>query len=213
MSHISHARTTVLATLTVLTTLSLPARADILLSLESPITAQPNTTGDAFDVLLTNTGPSVANIASFSFGITTSDTDITFTDANTLTVANSYIFAGDSFDVINGFGLATASGAQTLEASDASNSGLGANLASGATVGIGHVLFDVAAGAKLGSAPLTFEVFPTTSLSDSNGANVGFTATPGTINVATTAVPEPSTIGLLFCALTACAFVARRRQT
>jgi len=216
MNHrMSHSRAVVLAALAVFALFVPPARADIVLSLQSPITASPNTTGDAFDVLLTNTGASAVNIAAFSFGITTSDTDITFTDANTST-SDPYIFFGDSFVVINGFDLATTPPplGQTLVASDLSNSGAGTNVGPGSTLGIGHVLFNVANGAALGPEAVTFEAYPTTSLADSSGDNLTFTANAGTADVASavTAVPEPATAGLLVCALMGCATLVRRRR-
>ena len=55
-------------------------------------------------MLLTNTGASSVALGAFSYEITTSDTDISFTGADTSTTA-PYVFAGDSFVDINGFPL------------------------------------------------------------------------------------------------------------
>jgi hypothetical protein len=190
-------------------------RADLVFSLEPGISAGAGSTGNAFDVLLTNTGASSVALGGFSYGIITADTAISFTDADTSTTA-PYVFAGDSFVVINGFTLFTNSlPSQTLEASDLSNSGVGAIIASGATVGVGDILFDVASGAAPGSFAVTFEPFPTTSLADPNGGNLDFTAAAGTITITgTVPVPEPATGSLLICAFAAAGFVSliRRRR-
>src|SRR5450631_1810049 len=77
-----------------LLSLAAPARADIILSVQS-VAGAPGSSGN-FDVLLTNTGPSIQNIAGFAFELSTADTNITFTDVTTSTTTASYIFAGDS---------------------------------------------------------------------------------------------------------------------
>lgn len=191
---------------------SSPARADFVFSLEPGITASAGSTGNVFDVLLTNTGSSSVTVAGFSFGITTSDTDINFTNATTSTVA-PYVFAGDSFDDINGFPLFTNSlPGQTLEASDLSNSGAGDSIAAGATVGVGSVEFAVASGATPGSFAVTFEAFPTTSLADPTGAPLNFSSEPGTITITgASTVPEPPTGELLIFALGSAILIGRRR--
>lgn len=177
-------------------------------------TASAGSTGNTFDVLLTNTGPSAINVAGFGFGIVTADADISFTDANTSTSA-PYIFAGDSFDVINGFTLFTNSlPGQTVEASDLSNSGAGANIPVGATVALGNIVFDVASGATPGIFAVTFEDFPTTSFADSNGGNLDFTAADGSITITSgTPAPEPASSALLLCALALLFAIRRRRST
>lgn len=182
---------------------SLPARADLVFSLEPGTTAAAGSTGNAFDVLLTNTGSSPVTVAGFSFGITTSDTDISFTGATTSTVTAPYVFAGDSFDDINGFPLYTNPlPSQTLEASDLSNSGAGDSIAGGITVGVGSVEFDVASGAAPGSFAVTFEAYPTTSLADQAGNALDFTTENGTITITGVApTPEAPTSALLICAM------------
>lgn len=189
-------------------------RADLVFSLEPGINAGAASTGNTFDVLLTNTGASSVALGGFAYVITTADTDISFTDANTSTTA-PYVFAGDSFDDINGFTLFTNSlPSQTLQASDVSNSTVGAVIASGATVGVGDILFDIASGATPGSFAVTFEPFPFTSLSDPNGGNLDFSSSAGTITITgTTPVPEPATGSLLICALAAAGFVILIRRS
>ena len=207
---------TVLAGLATLM-LSPAARADFIFSLQTPITANPNTTGNVFDVLLTNTGTS-ATIAAFSFGINTTDTDITFTGADTTTSVATYIFAGDSFDDINSFPLNTVPppAGQTLDASDLSNSGLGTVVGTGVTVAVGRIFFDVANGAAFGPATVSFDTTNpgVTSLSDTDFNSVPFSTLPGAITItsSTTPVPEPASVGLLVCALTGFAIVKLRRR-
>ena len=197
------------ATVTALLLLSPAVRADgFVFSLQPAITAGAGTTGNSFDVLLTNTGGAPVSLGAFAFGITTSDADITFTGADTSTTA-PYVFAGDSFVDINGFTLYTNSlPGQTVEASDLSNSGLGAIIGAGATVGVGSILFDVASGATPGSFAVMFEDFPVTSLSDPSGNNIDFTSVPGTITITNSApVPEPATGGLIIWVLAIGGFV------
>lgn len=176
------------------------------------VTASAGSTGNSFDVLLTNTGASAITLAGFSFGIETADTDITFTDANTSTAA-PYVFAGDSFDDTYGFTLYTNSlPGQIVEASDFSNSIFGDSIGAGATVALGNIVFDVASGATPGVFAVTFEKFPTTSFADSNANNLDFTAEAGSITItSSTPAPEPATSALLLCAL-ALVFALRRRR-
>src|ERR1022692_4823063 len=74
------------------------AQADVLITVHNS-TALPNSTGNAFDVTLTNTGPSTQNIADFALLITVTDTDISFDAASSSNAtALTYNFNGDSFD-------------------------------------------------------------------------------------------------------------------
>jgi hypothetical protein len=179
-------------------------RADGLdVSMAPGISANAGSTGNAFDVLLTNTGASAVTVAGFTFGIVTTDTDITFTDATTSTSA-PYVFALDSFDDF--FGLTLYSNSlpgQTVEASDLSYSGAGESIASGATVALGSIVFSVAPGAAPGVFAVTFEDYPVTSLADPSGNNLEFTPEAGTITVTTptAGMPEPATGSLVLCAL------------
>ena len=100
------------------------ASASVIYSIE-PVTpvAQPGDVGDVFEVLLNNTGPSIS-VGAFTFGVTTTDTDITFVSADTSTTADPYIFAGYSLDDDFSVPLNATSGS-SLEADDASFPGLG----------------------------------------------------------------------------------------
>jgi hypothetical protein len=202
-----------LAVLAALSVCSLPARADFVFSIEPSVSAIVGSTGNTFEVFLTNTGGSDVTVSGFSFGITTDDTDVTFTGATTSTVINPYIFAGDSFDDTNSFPLNTLPPppGQTLEASDFSNSP-GDVVSAGETVSVGLVSYDVSDLAVVGPADVNFEPFPTTSLTDSDFNNLPFNVSPGAILIRAAIVPEPTTSGLLICALMGLAIEVRRRR-
>ncbi len=175
------------ATAVVAMLLSVPARADMVFSIES-VTGAPGSTG-TFDVLLTNTGPSDQNIAAFNFELTTSDTNITFTDVTTSTTTATYIFPSSAF----GPDITTFAIDQSVEAGDVDDTLLGTDIAAGATYGLGNVSYSIDPGALNGEvAGIDFVAYPQTSLTDSDGNNVSFTANSGTITVQTSTVPEPS---------------------
>lgn len=168
---------------------SLPeARADLIVSTQS-VTVSAGSSGNGLDVELSNTGPSAVTIGAFSFGVTTANSGISFTGANVSTLT-PYIFAGDSL-----FGPdITISSGQALMASDLFDISFnGASIASGSTVGLGHLLFDVAPGAGSGVFPATLVAFPTTSLADDQGIDVPIqTFSSGNITIGAAAAPEPS---------------------
>lgn len=193
------------------TLVSLPVKADIVLSTE-PVAAAPGSTDD-FDVLLTNTGLSTVNIAGFNFELTTSDTNITFTDVTTDTTVAPYIFPDSLF----GPDITTIASGQTVEAGDVdgSMSGAGTDVAPGQTYSLGNVDFTVAADAMNGEiATLDFTPYPGTSLSDASGDNIPFTATQGEIAIATvTPVPEPNSAILLAALALVAALLAGKRRS
>ena len=176
---------------------SATARADLILSGQS-VTATPGSSDDSLDIDLTNSGPLAIIIGAFSIGISTANPDISFTDANISTTA-PYIFAGNS-----GFGpdLDTTTG-QSLIASDIFNIPLsGFTLNSGTTVGLGHIIFDVAGTATGGVFPMSFTSFPTTSLSDPAERAISIdTFSNGNITITGAAVPEPSSRPLLLAGI------------
>jgi hypothetical protein len=186
-----------------------PARADFIFHVDQPIHANAGSSGNVFDVLLTNAGVSPVSIASFSFGISAASPAIAFTEANISTAVDAYIFSGDS---LAGPVISTSTG-QTLTASDFSNSGLGTSIGPGVTFGIGHILFSVGGNAASGPIGITFEAFPSTSLSDPNGGNVPFSTTAGAINVTSVATPEPAPAGLVGGVLMGFAIFALRRRS
>lgn len=159
--------------------------------------ANAGSSGDRFEVILTNSGPSTVNIAGFSFGLQTSDADIIFTDVTTDTTT-SYIFAGDSLfgpDIVNPGG---ASGQQIL-ASDLELTGSGIDLLAGQSLGLGEVFFNVSPTASTGIANLTFLSFPSSSLADSSAADIAIAElNGGTVTISgSSSVPEPSSVLLL----------------
>jgi len=189
--------------------LSIPARADIVLSVES-VTGAPGSSG-TFDVLLTNTGTSSQNIAVFNFELTTADTNITFTDVTTSTTTAPYIFPSSFF----GPDITTPPiNPGTVEAGDVDATFAGTDVAPGAIYGLGNVSFSISSGATNGEiAQIDFAAFPSTSLADSSGDTVGFTPQSGAITVQTssTTVPEPSTALPLAGAVLLGAWLIRRR--
>ena len=188
-----------------------PARASMILAVHS-VAVNPGTSGDSFDVTLQNTGGSPVTVGGFSFGLSLSNVSITFTGANTSTVA-TYAFLGDSFDVINSVPFATTLTSQSVVASDLSNSGVGDVVGVGATVGLGHIIFSVAANAAAGPSTVTLAAFPISSLSDANGGNLAIVLSNGTITINSVAgVPEPSTWTLIGLGMPALLLARRRRR-
>jgi hypothetical protein len=184
-----------------------PARATMSFSIESVAVTSPSS-GDAFEVFLTNTGSAV-DINSFTFELSISDTHFNFTSVTTATVPDTYIFAGNSLFGPN-IDFPPASG-QSVTASDAwVVAGNGFTVGTGVTVGLGEVFFDVTSGAAPG--PYTVSFAPSgTSLSDINGNAIPIdNLNSGTITVGGSAVPEPSTFALFGVALAAVLFARKR---
>ncbi len=177
--------------------LSRPAQADIMVSAD-PVTVTAGSTGNQFDVFLTNDGPGAITVAGFSFGISVANPFISFTAA-TASTALPYIFGANS-----DFGpdLIVSNTGQSLLASDLyAIQNAGATIGAGSTVGLGRISFDVLAGATPGMISVTFASSPgTTSLSDPGENDITIaTLTSGSLTIAgTTPVPEPSGIALLF---------------
>jgi hypothetical protein len=89
----------------------------------------------------------------------------------------------------------------------------GGTLGSGTTVGLGHVLFSVAANASPGSYAIDLTPFPATSLSDFSGNAIKIdTLSAGQITITgASSVPEPSSI-FLFLPVLPIALVIRKAQ-
>ena len=171
------------------------ARAEADLVLLSPtVDALPGTTG-TFDILLENTGSSSVSIGGFSFGISTTDPSILFTNATINTVSGPYIFGIDS---LFGPNIALTTGT-SLTANDNPASVGSYAVAAGATVGLGNVSYSIANASPYGQFDITLSPFPTSALADAGGANIPITTlTNGSFEV----TPEPSSklqtlVGLL----------------
>jgi hypothetical protein len=184
----------------------LPASASLIVSAGSSM-ASPGTSGDSFDVTLTNTGPNAVTVAAFSFGLLLSAPDVHFTQANAST-ADSYIFSGGSlFAPV----ISTTVGSKLI-ASDLESTGLGVTVGSGITVGLGHVLFDIAPSAAGGKFDITISGPPTTSLSDPSANDVPITSLiNGSIQVL--GVPEPATAAIAGTGLLGLALFCRSLRT
>jgi hypothetical protein len=184
-----------------------PLSGSLILNIQST-SASPNTSGNAFDVTVTNTGPSAVSIDGFTLGIHTASSLISFTDATTGTTVAPYIFGVDGFA---GSDLTGPTSGQSLTTSDL-DSVAAVSVASGASFGLAHVLFSVA-----GATPAGYNVdftSPSTSFSDAAGHPITIdTLNGGTITVTSTStVPEPSSMApLTLVLLIGCSAVLRRR--
>ena len=105
--------------------------------------AAPGDVGDAFEIIVTNTGPSSISVAGFTFAISTTDPDITFTSAITSTMSDPYIFAGDSVDDHAPIPLNLSSG-MSLNADDETFDKAGITLGTSSSMALGHVFYNVA---------------------------------------------------------------------
>lgn len=179
--------------------LARPASASVVFSV-APISTQvhPGDIGDTFDVLLENNSGADISVAGFSFGVTTTDADITFQSADTST-ADQYIFAGDSLDVINVIPLSFSPPGQILVASDLTKDGNGITVANGQTVGLGRVFFNVSPAAPLVPFTIDFSTRPgDNALSGAGVSAIGFSFAAGGQTVTITpSTPEPAPLILV----------------
>lgn len=181
------------------------AEASLIVSVGNVFADSPSS-GNTLEVNLTNTGPVSISLAGFSFEIEVTDPHITFTSA-TIGTGAAYVFAGNS---LLGPTISTSLPGQILDALDLWAGGGGATIAAGATVGLGHVFFDVSAGDSQGLVTVMLSPFPATSLSDPNGSNISIdTLTNGSITIATSSVPEPSALALALLGLAALASIRK----
>jgi hypothetical protein len=155
------------------------------------VTAMPGSSMNFFDVSLTNLGSSSITVGGFSFSLSIANPNISFTDVTTATGV-SYIFSGNS---LFGPDLSGPNNGQSISASDLFGTpNNGTTIASGGTVGLGHVLFNVSASAAPGVFAVTLAPFPRTTLSDALGNNINIdTLSSGQITIPGQQVaPEPS---------------------
>ena len=123
------------------------ASASVIYSI-SPIqpVAAPGDVGDSFEVIVSNTGPSAISVAGFTFAVSTTDPDITFTSAITSTTSEPYIFLGDSFDNSTPSALNLSSG-MSLKANDFTPDNAGINIIGGESLALGRVFYNVSSSA------------------------------------------------------------------
>ena len=186
------------------------AHADLIVAAQT-VAANAGSSGNTLELTLQNTGPSAVTIGGFSFGVSTSGTDINFTLADINTALAPYIFKGNS---LFGPNINTSTG-HSLTASDLDSDPAGATVSAASTVGLGRLFFDVSPAASAGPHTVTIEPFPATSLSDPSGNDVPITATvPGAIIVPAgpQLVPEPATVYSAAAALVAGAWFWTRRR-
>lgn len=179
-----------------------------------PITpiAHPGDTGDALEVLLTNTGPSAISVASFTFGVTTKpvDSDITFTSAD-FSTSDTYIFFGNSFDQSVPTSLNVTSGT-SLTASDTTADATAVTINSGGSFALGRVLYNVALSAAPGSFTADFTTNPgDNSLADASEANVPIDNLVSQTIPIQQVVPEPGTPLLVMGAMLVLAALRRAK--
>ncbi len=154
------------------------------------LVSTPGSSGE-FDVLLTVASNIPFQTGAFSLDILSSNPLLQFTDASTMTTI-PYVFAGNSFDQINGFPLATKTG-QELVASDAANNGL-AFVRNNETVSMGEVFYTISRSAPLDSTfAVTFAAG--TSIANSMGNSFAINTVNGTVSTAV--IPEPVQIPLI----------------
>lgn len=186
--------------------ISAAAQASLIIAVGNAFANSPSSS-NTLEVNLINTGPASISLAGFSFEIQVTDAHITFTSASIATMA-PYVFAGNS---LFGPTISTSAPGQTLDVSDVWGGPGGATIAAGATVGLGHVFFDVSSGDLSRLVTVMLSPFPATSLSDPAGANVNVgTLTNGSITTPTAVVSEPSTLALAFLGFAALVSIRRR---
>lgn len=171
---------------------AIPAHAGVIFAVDF-VAAPIGSTGNALEITMQNTGPSPLTVGAFAFQIFTSSTDITFTSTTIDSTPATYIFSGDS---LFGPTISLLSPGQSMDGSDVAFSG-SANVGAGAIVGLGHVLFDVAASGTFGPVAVTL-VKGSSNLSDENENLIPVdTLIDGQISM----VPEPASAVLLACAV------------
>ncbi len=200
------------ATLVCILSPTISANAGLLIDI-APNSAAPGTTS-SLEVTLTNTGTDPLDeviVAGFSFEITASGNDVTFSDVTTVTSLFPYIFGANSTfgpDILESL----STDKHTVSASDNySTASTGVTLTPGETVSLGLVSYSLSSSAPSGLIPITFSASPATDGSDPSGNDIVFDlSTTGGINV--TAVPEPSSFVSMLLGVVGTGIVTFRRR-
>ncbi len=165
----------------------------------------PTAGSGTFEVLLTNTGPSVA-VAAFSFEVTVDPSSgVQFTGATTETVSAPYIFEGTG-GLPDPTSLPTGPVPTTdLVGADAEFTYSSIAVGTGGTFGLGMISYSVSPQAPPVDVPISF-VAAGTSLTDPtlpSGLPIPFVTddTGGVIPLASSVVPEPSGLWSATCAI------------
>jgi hypothetical protein len=192
-----------------LVSLVAPAHAAMIVTVGSKAVS-PGTSGNTLDVTLANTGASAVSIAGFQFEVTVPSSSIIFTAVNTSTTA-PYIFAGNSLFGPNILNPPPTLPGQAVSAYDIfMTPNAGVSLGAGSSVGLGHLLFNVASTAAPGPITVALLGSGATALSDPNGISIPLgTLNSGTITVGAGSVPAPTS--LLMGLIAAAALIAVRR--
>ena len=181
---------------------SIPAEAGLLIDIALN-SAAPGATG-SLEVTLTNTGsgspsdPPFFLVGGFSFEITATGTDVTFSDVTTGTSLFPYIFPATYSEFGPDIVLSVSPDGHTIIASDnyfdATTATVGTTLSPGETVSLGLVSYSLSNSTPLVPIPISF--MASTDVSDPSGTDLPVTrSSSGSINVLVVGtVSEPSSL-------------------
>jgi hypothetical protein len=173
-------------------------KASVILNVQS-VSDAAGSTGDTLEVTLTNTGTAIT-VGGFSFGLSVGTSNLSFTAVTTGTTTATYIFNGQSLFGPDISVQPPNLPGQSLKAEDLAEVSATV-VGSGATVGLGHITFNLAAATPAGGIPLNFIALDD-SLADQLGSPIAFSTGTGTVTVTGSAsIPEPATFVLVGAAL------------
>lgn len=181
------------------------ARADLFVSVQPAVTSVSAGGSGTFELILSNTGPSAVDIATFNYQLQIAETaPVMFTGVSSATSIQPYIFGVDGFGI--GGIVGNDSGFNTLTVSDFLNNfvppDVPVSLAAGGFASLGLVSFSVdAAAAPQDVAVLINNDIDFTFLAATNTGRIVPIAidgvSPGTIRITGTSVPEPASLAML----------------
>jgi hypothetical protein len=169
-----------------------PCRANLVIEAPS-ITVAPGSSG-SFDVLITSTGGTFS-VAADDIELTLAGlSTVSFTGISIATVT-PYIYGANSAS-LNGSTFIINVSSNDVEAFDFEYPSGSQTINTNGVFGLLNVQYTVAANAVPGSTG-TLGIGPDTSLSDETGNTVSFTSQNGSVTVASSIIPEPSSAALL----------------